>query len=229
MENLRLVVLNDNERAEGLKNDWGWSIFLDYNKKILFDANSKGDIIEFNSKKLEINLGEINFAFLSHYHHDHYGGFEYVGAGRSRRIKVYVPEEDRILKDWNLDPVQVKGFEEIYKNVYSTGPLEGGIIMEQAIVLKFMDMNILIVGCSHPGIDRIAKTVYEKLGEIYLTIGGFHNPTFSQLEFLAKLSKYIAPAHCSGNEAKQYVSKKFPKRYVQIKTGTELFLPFYVT
>ncbi|MGC8556613.1 MAG: MBL fold metallo-hydrolase [Fervidicoccus sp.] len=220
-----MVVLNDNEPSPGLRNDWGWSLFIEFNgREILFDADTRGEIIAYNSQKLNIDLSSIDFSFLSHYHGDHYGGYEYFEGKKS--FKVYVPDKDRILRKLGLLPIVVEKFEEIEEGVFSTGPLSSLRLKEHSMVLKIDDLNILIVGCSHPGIDVIAKKVFERLGKIYFTIGGFHEPPLRALDRLAEVSEYIAPAHCSGSRAKEYVKKKYGKKYVSVRTGSEIILPF---
>ncbi|PMP88804.1 MAG: MBL fold metallo-hydrolase [Desulfurella sp.] len=222
---LKMVILNDNEPSPGLKNEWGWSLFIEFKgKKILFDADTSAEIIKYNSKKLNIDLDSVDFAFLSHYHMDHYGGYGYFAGKKS--FKVYTPDDDKILREFGLLPIEVKGFKEIEDGVFSTGAITGFGLKEHAMVIRLDYLNILIVGCSHPGIDNIAKIVYENLGEIYFTIGGFHEPSLKALDKLAEISKYVAPAHCSGNKAKEYVKKNYNSKYIETKTGSKIILPF---
>ncbi len=225
MKGLKITILNDNEPSPGLKNDWGWSVLLETEKwKILFDADGNPEVIEYNSKKLGIDLREIDFAFLSHFHYDHYGGFEYFG--RIKKLRVYVPEENKILEKFGLESVTVKKLMELIENVYSTGPISGFFIKEQAMVIKCENFNVLVVGCSHPGIDNIAFHAQEIAGDIYLTIGGFHSPSFQKLDNLSKISKYISPAHCSGNNAKDYIKSKYREKFIYVRTGSIVYLPF---
>ncbi|MBD6956412.1 MAG: MBL fold metallo-hydrolase [Thermoplasmatales archaeon] len=225
IKRLKITVMNDNEPSEGLKNDWGWSVLLESDEwKILFDADTRSDVIEYNSKHLGINLAGIDFAFLSHSHHDHYGGFEYLGSIR-KGLKVYTPERIRILESWGLDPVIVDDEKELVNNVYSTGPMGSMFIREHAMVIRGNGFNVLIVGCSHPGIDKIASKAYGMLGRIHLIIGGFHGPSERQIDYIAQISDHISPAHCSGDSAKNYVMRKYREKYVKVKTGSILELP----
>ncbi|WP_245610360.1 hypothetical protein [Thermococcus celericrescens] len=83
---------------------------------------------------------------------------------------------------------------------------------------------VVIVGCSHPGVDRLTKAVLEVSGheKAHLVIGGFHYPLARTLDRLSELSEFIAPAHCSGEEAKAYVLKKYPEKFVGVRTGSVL-------
>ncbi|MGC9115953.1 MAG: hypothetical protein ACP5HH_08190 [Fervidicoccaceae archaeon] len=57
-----MVVLNDNEPSPGLRNDWGWSLFIEFNgREILFDADTRGEIIAYNSQKLNIDLSHAKY------------------------------------------------------------------------------------------------------------------------------------------------------------------------
>ncbi|MGC9138705.1 MAG: MBL fold metallo-hydrolase [Thermoplasmata archaeon] len=224
IESLKITVINDNEPGKNLKNDWGWSALIESQKwKILFDADTRNDVIENNIKALAINVLEINFAFLSHFHYDHYGGFEYIGRLR-KGLKVYIPERDSILESWGLETIQVEKEAELSDNVYSTGPL-GKLIKEHALVVKCDGFNVLVVGCSHPGIDKIARKAYEMVGKIHLVIGGFHGPSKNQLDKLAMISEHISPAHCSGDDAKNYVRENFKEKYLDVRTGSIIKLP----
>lgn len=42
------------------------------------------------------------------------------------------------------------------------------------------------------------------------------------MDKLAEMSRYIAPAHCSGDEAKEYIRRKYRDKYINVRTGTEL-------
>ena len=224
---LSLTVLNDNEPGEGLKNDWGWSVLLESERwKILFDANTDPDVIEYNISKMNINLKNLDFAFLSHYHGDHYGGFEYIGKV-VHALKIYVPPgNSNFLKDWGLRPVEINKASKLDEDLWVSGPM-GFFIKEQALGIKVEKVGlIVIVGCSHPGADNLASKLKEISGEnVYLVIGGYHSPSHKVLDNLAKFSKYICPAHCSGSEAKNYVRTKYPEKYYYIKTGDRIKIP----
>jgi 7,8-dihydropterin-6-yl-methyl-4-(beta-D-ribofuranosyl)aminobenzene 5'-phosphate synthase len=227
VRNLELTIINDNEPREGLKNDWGWSILAESEKwRILFDADTNSRIIEYNTKKMNIDLKKVNFGVLSHYHSDHYGGFEYVGKV-AKGLKLYVPPgEYGFLKTWGLEPLEVRDGKKIAEDVWLSGPL-GYFIREQAMGIKVDNVGlVVIVGCSHPGADALALRLKEITGEeIYLVIGGYHSPSKKVLDNLAKISKFISPAHCSGAEAKNYVRRKYPDKYLEVKTGSRIKIP----
>jgi len=226
LNSLKITVLNDNEPGPGLRNDWGWSVVIESEKwKILFDADTRSDVIEYNTKKIGINVQDIDFAILSHGHLDHYGGFEYIGRMK-RGLKVYLPENVGILETWGLETIVIEKPMEIVENVLSTGPLKAFSLREQALIIKGNGFNVLIVGCSHPGIDKIVERAFEMVGRIYLVIGGFHGPSKKQLDNISRFSDFISPAHCSGNGAKNYVRNKFNEKYLMVRTGSIIKIPF---
>ncbi len=218
---LRLTVINDNEPGKGLRNEWGWSILVESDKwRILFDADTNPRVVEYNTKKLGIELETLDFAFLSHYHRDHYGGFSYVGR-IAPGLRIYVPPgEKEVLEAWALRPVEVYGGGRIAEDVWSSGPL--GFIMEQAMGIEVDGLGVVvIVGCSHPGVDVLARNLRDLIHrEVYMVIGGFHSPSKRTLDNLAKITKYIYPAHCTGELAKGYIKRNYREKYGEIKTGS---------
>ncbi|MGC8569964.1 MAG: MBL fold metallo-hydrolase [Caldivirga sp.] len=226
VEWVRLTVINDNKPNSPLLNDWGWSVLVETDQwTLLYDADTEPRIMENNIDVLGINLGKVDAAFLSHYHRDHYGGFEYIGKVRSGLI-VYVPETDKVLTKWGLTPVTVNSPREILKDAVTTGTMRGMGINEHSLVVKLSNYgSVVIVGCSHPGIDNIVRKVHEMFGNIYLVIGGFHEPSRRQLDIVAEYSRYVCPAHCSGDEARNYVKSNYSNKYCNVKTGISIKLP----
>jgi len=214
---LKIVVLNDNEPGKGLLIDWGWSAYVEYKDlKILVDANTDPEVIEFNSKKLGVDLSKLSFGFLTHWHRDHFGGFEYVGK-ISPGLEVYVPPgEIEIMEEFGLKPKIAEG------NI-KDGIVIGRVSIEQAIGFKTKKGMVVIVGCSHPGVDNLVKRIEEISNErIYITIGGFHFPPRYRIDALAQISDYIAPAHCTGDLMKDYIRRMYPEKYIEIRTGSIL-------
>ncbi len=223
---VRLTVINDNEPNPPLLNDWGWSVLIETDKwALLYDADTEPGIMRNNIDALGINLMEVNAAFLSHYHSDHYGGFRYIGEVK-RGLIVYVPEEDKVLAKWGLKPITVNSPSEILEDAVTTGVMKGMGVNEHSLVVRLNNHGlVVIVGCSHPGIDNIVRRVHEMFGDVYLVIGGFHGPSRHQIDVTAEYSRYICPAHCSGGDARNYVRVRYPGKYCEIKTGTRLNLP----
>ena len=214
---MRLTVLNDNTPSPGLINDWGWSVLAEGKHRFLFDADTRGEVLAHNSKVLGLSLENLDFAVLSHWHYDHYGGFPLV-AQLNPGLSLYAPPGGRI---WGLRVVEVHSAGKIIDGMWTSGALDG---FEQAVGVETPSGLIIIVGCSHPGADRLAKALLAVSGYemAHLVIGGFHYPSRRTLDRLAEIAEFIAPAHCSGDSAKAYVRENYPEKFVKVRTGTIL-------
>jgi 7,8-dihydropterin-6-yl-methyl-4-(beta-D-ribofuranosyl)aminobenzene 5'-phosphate synthase len=224
---VKLVVLDDNVGSPGLLNEWGWSVYIEANGlKVLFDADTSPEVIEHNSAKLNVPLAQLDFAVLSHHHSDHYGGFPAVARAKPG-LRVYVPPG---YVDWArglpLDITVVRGPSRLAEGFYSSGPLSAYGLYEQALAVQVGGEGILvIVGCSHPGADRLAERLREFTGmDVIAVIGGYHSPPVEVLDRLAEMSRYVCPAHCSGEHAKQYVKRRYPEKYCEVRTGSTVIV-----
>jgi 7,8-dihydropterin-6-yl-methyl-4-(beta-D-ribofuranosyl)aminobenzene 5'-phosphate synthase len=188
---MKVTILYDNDSYNSkLVSAWGFSclIELDDSTKLMFDTGGDGGILLGNMRVLGVKPGEIESVVLSHLHGDHTGGLKRL-LEANPKIKVFAPAGFR-------DKSAIKNFEaidgaiEIYGGVFSTGVLMG---IEQSLVIKTSKGILVIVGCSHPGVENILD-VAEKYGSVYGIIGGFHG--FSDFKRLKDLS-LIAPCHCT--------------------------------
>ncbi|AEC52410.1 hypothetical protein PNA2_1495 [Pyrococcus sp. NA2] len=200
-------------------NEWGWSVLVEGDARFIFDADTNPLVLAHNAKILNVNLRGLEFAVLSHWHYDHYGGLPYI-AELNPGINLYAPPEGMpMAMRWGFNPVPVFKGGLLRNNIYTSGTVDG---FEQAIGIETNSGLVIIVGCSHPGVDVMVEKTLEVVGykKAYLVIGGFHSPPIFRLEKLAKLSELIAPAHCSGDVAKTFLKRKFKEKYVEVKTGT---------
>jgi len=222
---LRLVVLNDNRSGPGLENRWGWSLYIDHPVAgpVLFDADTEPNVICSNADKLGVNLSSLSLAILSHEHMDHYGGMP-CPAARRPGLPVYVPPGLHLwAKGLGVELRFNRSGGWLGKWLYMTRPLKAGMIMEHALAVRVSgDRAVVVVGCSHPGVDRLVEQVVEAGLEPLLVIGGYHGPSRRQLDRLASMARYISPAHCSGDEAVEYVRREYPGRLVLVRTGSVL-------
>ena len=73
---MKAVILADNIENGGLKGEWGLSVYIEYgDKKLLLDTGSS-ELFAENAVKLGIDLGDVEYAVLSHAHFDHADGME---------------------------------------------------------------------------------------------------------------------------------------------------------
>ena len=217
--NMRLLVLNDNAPSKGFLNDWGWSVLVEGRTRFIFDADTRGEVLLHNAEVLGVSLRGLEFAVLSHWHYDHYGGFSVVGE-LNPGIPLYVPPENKMMgMSWGFRVREVTKAGEIEPGVWTSGPVEG---FEQAVGVETPSGIVVIVGCSHPGVHRLTKAILDVSGhgKAHLVIGGFHYPSAKTLDVLSRLAEFIAPAHCSGDEAKAYVRRRYPEKFVGVRTGS---------
>ena len=88
---------------------------------------------------------------------------------------------------------------------------------------------IIITGCSHTGIHRIAKNVnYVMQEKIYALFGGFHlfrssiKNIHNISDSLKKMDvKVIAPCHCTGDKALKILKKEFTEGFLENGVGVE--------
>ena len=86
---MKITILAENSGWEELEGEHGLSLLIEHQgKKILLDAG-QSMLFYNNSKKLGINLEEIDWAVLSHSHYDHADGFESFFENNSR-AQLYV-------------------------------------------------------------------------------------------------------------------------------------------
>ena len=71
---MRVTVLSENTSERGLPTEHGLSLYIETEKhRILFDFGA-GPLFFENAKKLGVDIGLVDTAFLSHGHYDHGGG-----------------------------------------------------------------------------------------------------------------------------------------------------------
>ncbi len=205
---MKITIIYDNTTfKKGLQANWGFSALIEVKDipKILFDTGGNGKILLSNMEKLAIDPLSIEEVFISHLHFDHIGGLSELLKVNPNIKKIYVPssmglENEIILKE----PT------EIYKNIFSTGELEGieqsmGVITEKGIVL--------IVGCSHPYMGTILDAG-RRFGEIYAIVGGMHG--FSEFELFKDIN-LICPTHCTQYKSK--LKELYPQKYIEGGVG----------
>lgn len=91
---------------------------------------------------------------------------------------------------------------------------------------------VIVVGCSHPGIDKIVESAGVINARIHFIVGGFHLVTASDPDIekiVATLHdrfkvEYIAPGHCTGEPAFTALKKAFGDHYLYAGLGTTLTL-----
>jgi 7,8-dihydropterin-6-yl-methyl-4-(beta-D-ribofuranosyl)aminobenzene 5'-phosphate synthase len=219
VEFLKITVVNDNEGTNGLMNGWGWSALIESESwRMIFDAGPDPRILENNSRTMNIDLKSISFGFLSHDHFDHSGGFAALAG-----LKVYVPDISGYLKSVGINQILVREPVKLEDGIWSSGAMNGLSVIEHFVVINHKNFgNVMIVGCSHPGIDVMLGRAEGIYGKIKMLLGGFHNPTISKMENVLKRCDTVLPSHCSGSKAKAMA--RINSKYFEIRTGTAIVI-----
>ena len=103
---------------------------------------------------------------------------------------------------------------------------------ELSLVIDTPRGQVLVVGCSHPGIERIVASVAARDPQIALVVGGLHLVTTEAAEIqrlaMALRDKWkigrIAPGHCTGELTFAMLQKVFGTRYGYAGVGTVIDL-----
>jgi 7,8-dihydropterin-6-yl-methyl-4-(beta-D-ribofuranosyl)aminobenzene 5'-phosphate synthase len=229
---IKITILYDNNSYQtGLKSAWGFSCLITGLKKsILFDTGGDGALFMENIKKLGIDPRAVDVIFLSHNHWDHTGGIlDFLRENSD--VTVYLLESfpESFVRDVENQGARVIKIEQsvhLFDNVYSTGQL-GTSIKEQSLVIDTEKGLIIITGCAHPGIVQIVETTKQILyREVLFVLGGFHlcgekRKTIDEIVgHLKNLNVgYVAPCHCSGEQARTIFEQKFNGHFVDIGLG----------
>lgn len=221
---LTLEVLLDNERlSNDLEIAWGFSALLTRgDRKVLFDTAWDGEQVLQNASRLGVSLEDVNDIFLSHAHWDHAGGLPQL-LRQLRPERVWVPASLSARQCHELsihaEVHAVEGPQPMGDGLFSTGPLTGAPDQpeEQALVAITDEGPVVVVGCAHPGVEKILKRVRAHQGVARALIGGLHD--LDDLSLLDSL-QMVVPCHCT--EKKAEILAAYPDSSRGCAAGTHL-------
>ena len=101
-------------------------------------------------------------------------------------------------------------------------------LKELSLAINTPDGVVLVVGCSHPGIDKIVEAAATINPKIHLIAGGFHLVAASDdaiSKIVATLKdtfkvEIIAPGHCTGEPTFAALKQAFGDHYIYAGLGT---------
>jgi 7,8-dihydropterin-6-yl-methyl-4-(beta-D-ribofuranosyl)aminobenzene 5'-phosphate synthase len=105
-------------------------------------------------------------------------------------------------------------------------------LKELSLAVNTPDGLVLVVGCSHPGIERIVEAAASINPKIQLIAGGFHlvvaaddviGNVVTSLKDTFKVEN-VAPGHCTGEPTFAALKQAFGGRYIYAGVGTTLAL-----
>jgi 7,8-dihydropterin-6-yl-methyl-4-(beta-D-ribofuranosyl)aminobenzene 5'-phosphate synthase len=105
-------------------------------------------------------------------------------------------------------------------------------LKELSLALNTADGIVLIVGCSHPGIESIVAEAAKINPHIHFVAGGFHlvaaqDPAIEKMATTLHDTykvDYIAPGHCTGEPTFAALQKTFGDHYLYAGLGTTVDL-----
>src|SRR6266567_4176333 len=103
-------------------------------------------------------------------------------------------------------------------------------LKELSLAVNTPDGLVLVVGCSHPGIDKIVEAAAAINPKIQVIAGGFHlvvTPDDAIVKIVAALKdtfkvENVAPGHCTGEPTFAALKQAFGNRYIYAGVGTSL-------
>ena len=105
-------------------------------------------------------------------------------------------------------------------------------LRELSLAIDTPEGMVIVVGCSHPGIDKIVEAAAKINPRIHFVAGGFHL-VVSKDEEIEKIITalrdtfkvaYVAPGHCTGEPTFTALKKSFGDHYLYAGLGTSLAL-----
>jgi 7,8-dihydropterin-6-yl-methyl-4-(beta-D-ribofuranosyl)aminobenzene 5'-phosphate synthase len=133
------------------------------------------------------------------------------------------PAGDFALVDSLIEPVP--GFVILSTVSKTPGTLE---LRELSLAIRTPEGLVLLVGCSHPGIETILEAATSAGDHVRVLFGGLHLVTTPEPE-IARIAAslrerwqldLIAPGHCTGEPAFATLQRVFGRRYVYAGLGT---------
>jgi 7,8-dihydropterin-6-yl-methyl-4-(beta-D-ribofuranosyl)aminobenzene 5'-phosphate synthase len=214
---MKITIIYDNTTFQkSLTKDWGFSCLIEaYKKKILFDTGGDGAILMRNMRKLKIDPLSIDDVFLSHPHYDHIGGLS-AFLNENNNVTIHLPSSLKGIRNAKKVLYYDKP-SKIHDHFYTTGELDQ---VEHSLAIETEEGLVLIVGCSHPGMEKIFKA-FSPFGRIYGIVGGLHG--FNRFELLEGL-EFICPCHCT--QYKKKIKSRYPDQYIEGGAGKIIDVSF---
>jgi 7,8-dihydropterin-6-yl-methyl-4-(beta-D-ribofuranosyl)aminobenzene 5'-phosphate synthase len=233
LASLKITVVYDNwSYAPGMFTDWGFACVLQgLQQTLLFDSGRIASTFMSNLNKLGIDHQRIDTALISHEHHDHIGGLpKLLQTHPGMKVHLHASFSSgykKLLRSRKAQVVEMGSPGIICTHAASTGEMHSRIKNEHALVVRTDKGAIVITGCAHPGILNIVHRARSLAGQdILLVMGGFHllHDSAKSIRrivdgFQQAGVRYVAPSHCSGEEALQLFAEAYGKRYIRSGAG----------
>ena len=227
------IVYDNNAFDKRMETMWGFACVVEgLSETILFDTGGKGQLLLANMAKVGFKPDQIQNVVLSHNHNDHTGGLlDFLKA--NRKVKVFIPKAfaadfKQEVEQSGAKLVETESPVKICDGAWTTAVLKPPLV-EQGLCLETSEGSVVITGCAHPSIARMARAAKMRTGKpVHAVLGGFHMSRASAgqidmvIERLQQLGvKRVAPTHCSGDNARQAMKEAYEDGYIPSGLGAK--------
>jgi 7,8-dihydropterin-6-yl-methyl-4-(beta-D-ribofuranosyl)aminobenzene 5'-phosphate synthase len=103
-------------------------------------------------------------------------------------------------------------------------------LRELSLAIDTTEGIVIVVGCSHPGIDNIVKAAAAISPRIHMVAGGLHLVVAKDADIEAVIASlhdsykvaYVAPGHCTGEPTFNALKKAYGERDLYAGLGTRI-------
>jgi len=225
------IVYDNNPFDERLETAWGFAcVIKGLSRTILFDTGGRGDILLSNMAKCDIKPEQIDVVVLSHIHGDHTGGLnEFLKKNSNAEIflpKAFPDSFKGELRRMGASVVETIEPCKICDGAWTTGVLDSGI-KEQGLYIMTAKGLVVITGCAHPGVVRLAEAARRHSKKpLFAVLGGFHMRNFSKSSIIKVIKQLkesgvqqAGPCHCSGDDTRKLMKEAFGEGYLSAGVG----------
>ncbi|MCE5300808.1 MAG: MBL fold metallo-hydrolase [Spirochaetia bacterium] len=222
------------QRLEG---EWGIAMLVD--GTVMFDTFGHSDMMGNNIKRYGVNAKLIKTIVISHTHWDHVSGLRAV-LPLTKSPDVYVPQYDAKVAEnceyYGSRILTLKNGGPVKPGITLTGIMkvkfENEVLFEQGMIAEGLKGQVLIVGCSHPGIINMVKRAMKITGRpLYAVAGGLHMKDSGKRYAVSAAAalkragvKKVYAGHCTGLKAEGELKRVFGGGFSKIKEGDILEL-----
>ncbi len=229
------IIYDNNPSDQRLTTAWGFSALVEaQDHTLLFDTGGDGQLLMDNMRTLGIDPTRIDSVALSHAHDDHTGGLKVLLSTGVKPPVYLLPSFPTLFKhqiEQFTQVNQVSAGQSFAGGLFTTGEM-GGMIREQALVIRTAQGLVVITGCAHPGIVSIIEQSQEMFAEpVRLVLGGFHLGDKTEAEINAILEDFqrlgvqqVAPCHCTGELAIHMFAEEYGDDFIPVGVGSVITL-----